>query len=61
MVNSRDNTPLTSESQPKLKLVDYSDTESSDDEDNIRPPQRKQRAMTIYSDDEDEEEVTSRD
>ena len=45
------------ESQPKL--VDYSDSESSDDEDNIRPPQRKRRAMVIYSDDEDEEELTS--
>ena len=45
------------ESQPKL--VDYSDSESSDDEDNIRPPQRKRRAMMIYSDDEDEEELTS--
>ena len=45
------------ESQPKL--VDYSDSESSDDEDNIRPPQRKQRAMVIYSDDEDEEEQQS--
>ena len=41
------------ESQPKL--VDYSDSESSDDEDNIRPPQRKRRAMVIYSGDEDEE------
>ena len=62
MVNSRDNTPLTSddeESQPKLKLVGYSDTESSDDEDDISPPQRKRRAMTFYSDDGDEEEVTS--
>ena len=39
------------ESQPKL--VDYSDTESSDDEDNIRPPQRKRRVMVIYSDDEE--------
>ena len=39
------------ESQPKL--VDYSDSESSDDEDNIRPPQRKRRAMVIYSDDEE--------
>ena len=29
------------ESQPKL--VDYSDTESSDDEDNIRPPPRKKK------------------
>ena len=45
------------ESQPKL--MDYSDTESSDDEDNIRPPQRKRRAMVIYSDDEDEEEQQS--
>ena len=45
------------ESQPKL--VDYSDTESSDDEDNIRPPPRKSRPMVIYSDDEDEEELTS--
>ena len=45
------------ESQPKL--VDYSDSESSDDEDNIRPPQRKRRAMVIYSDDEDEEEQQS--
>ena len=39
------------ESQPKL--VDYSDSESSDDEDNIRPPQRKRRAMVIYSVDEE--------
>ena len=45
------------ESQPRL--VDYSDTESSDDEDNIRPPPRKRRAMVIYSDDEDEEEQQS--
>ena len=45
------------ESQPKL--VDYSDSESSDDEDNIKPPQRKRRAMVIYSDDEDEEEQQS--
>ena len=37
-------------------MVDYSDTESLDDEDNIRPPQRKRRAMVIYSDDEDDEE-----
>ena len=43
----------------KLKLVDYSDSESSDDEDNIKPPQRKRRAMVIYSDDEDEEEQQS--
>ena len=41
------------------KLVDYSDTESSDDEDNIRPHPRKRRPMVIYSDDEDEEELTS--
>ena len=45
------------ESQPKL--VEYSDTVSSDDEDNIRPPQRKRRPMVIYSDDEDEEEQQS--
>ena len=45
------------ESQPKL--VDYSDSETSDDEDNIKPPQRKRRAMVIYSDDEDEEEQQS--
>ena len=45
------------ESQPKL--VDYSDTESSDDEDNIRPPQRKRRAMVIYSDDVDTEDCWS--
>ena len=45
------------ESQPKL--VDYSDSESSDDEDNIRPPPRKRRPLVIYSDDEDEEELTS--
>ena len=45
------------ESQPKL--VDYSDSESSDDEDNIRLPQRKRRPMVIYSDDEDEEEQQS--
>ena len=45
------------ESQPKL--VDYSDSESSDDEDNIKPPPRKRRAMVIYSDDEDEEEQQS--
>ena len=44
---------------PQPKLVDYSDTESSDDEDNIRPPQRKRRAMVIYSDDEDDEEQQS--
>ena len=45
------------ESQPKL--VDYSDSESSDDEDNIRPPQGKRRAMVIYSDDENQEEQQS--
>ena len=33
--------------------MDYSDTESEDDEDTIRPPARKRRAMTIYSDEED--------
>ena len=61
----RDITPPTSddeESQPKL--VDYSDTESSDDEDNIRPPPSKRRPMVIYSDtenldDEDDEDLTS--
>ena len=61
----RDITPPTSddeESQPKL--VDYSDTESSDDEDNIRPPPRKRRPMVIYSDtessdDKDDEDLTS--
>ena len=41
------------------KLVDYSDTESSDDEDDIRPPPRKRRAMTMYSDDEDGKDLTS--
>ena len=45
------------ESQPKL--VDYSDTESSDDEDNIRPPQRKRRAKVIYSDAEDESSIST--
>ena len=39
--------------------MDYSDTESSDNEDNIRPPPRKRRAMVIYSDNKDEEELTS--
>ena len=34
------------ESQPKL--VDYLDSESSDDEDNIRPPPRKRRPMVIW-------------
>ena len=51
---STDNEPAY---QPKL--VDYSDTESSDDEDNIRPPPRKRRPMVIYSDDEDEGELNS--
>ena len=56
----RDNTPPTSDDEePKLKLVDYSDTENSDDEDDIRPPQGKRRAMTMYSDDEDDEDLTS--
>ena len=45
--------------ESQTKLVDYSDSESSDDEDNIKPPQRKRRAMVIYSDDEDEEEQQS--
>ena len=44
--------------------MDYSDTKSSDDEDNIRPPPRKRRPMAIYSDtessdDEDDEDLTS--
>ena len=56
----RDNTPPTSDDEePQPKLVDYSDTESSDDEDNIRPPPRTRRAMTMYSDDEDDEDLTS--
>ena len=56
----RDNIPPTSDDEePKLKLVDYSDTESSDNEDDIRPPPRKRRAMTMYSDDEDDEDLTS--
>ena len=39
----RDNTPPTSDDEePRSRLVDYSDTESSDDEDNIRPPQEKE-------------------
>ena len=52
----RNDTPPTSDNedpQPKLKIVDFSDTESEDDEDTIRPPARKRRAMTIYSDEED--------
>ena len=61
----RDVTPPTSDDEePRHRLVDYSDTESSDDEDNIRPPQRKRRPMVIYSDtessdDEDDEDLTS--
>ena len=61
----RDITPPTSDDEePRRRLVDYSDTESSDDEDNIRPPPRKRRPMVIYSDtessdDEDDEELTS--
>ena len=56
----RSDTPPASddeEPQPKLKLVDYSDTES--DEDTIRPPAWKRRAMTIYSDEEGEEDLSS--
>ena len=58
-------TPPTSDDvEPRRRLVDYSDTESSDDEDNIRPPPRKRRPMVIYSDtessdDEDDEDLTS--
>ena len=61
----RDITPPTSDDEePRRRLVDYSDTESSDDEDNIRPPPRKRRPMVIYSDtessdDEDGEDLTS--
>ena len=61
----RDITPPTSDDEePRRRLVDYSDTESSDDEDNIRPPPRKRRAMVIYSDtessdDKDDEDLTS--
>ena len=58
----RIDTPSTSDNeelQPKLKLVDYSDTESEDDEDTIRPPAQKRRAMTIYSDEEIEEDLSS--
>ena len=58
----RDITPPTSnDEEPKSRLVDYSDTESSDDEDNIRPPPRKRRPMVIYSDTEssDDEDLTS--
>ena len=42
---------LMNDEEYQPKLVDYSDSESSDDEDNIRPPQRKRRVMLIYSDD----------
>ena len=39
----RDITPPTSDDEePRRRLVDYSDTESSDDEDNIRPHQEKE-------------------
>ena len=58
----RDITPPTSDDEEyQPKLVDYSDTESSDDEDNIRPPPRKRRPMVIYSDTEssDDEDLTS--
>ena len=61
----RDITPPTSDDEePQPTFVDYSDTESSDDEDNIRPPPRKRKAMVIYSDtessdDEDDEDLTS--
>ena len=61
----RDITPPTSDDKEyQPRLVDYSDTESSDDEDNIRPPPRKRRPMVIYSDtegsdDEDDEDLTS--
>ena len=58
----RDITPPTSDDvEPRRRLVDYSDTESSDDEDNIRPPPRKRRPMVIYSDTEssDNEDFTS--
>ena len=61
----RDITPTTSDDEEyQPKLVDYSDIESSDDEDNIRPPPRKRRPMVIYSDtensdDEDDEDLTS--
>ena len=61
----RDITPPTSDDEEyQPRLVDYSDKESSDDEDNIRPPPRKRRPMVIYSDtessdDEDNEDLTS--
>ena len=61
----RDITPHTSDDKEyQPNLVDYSDTKSSDNEDNIRPTPRKRRAMVIYSDtessdDEDDEDLTS--
>ena len=61
----RDITPPTSDDEEyQPKFVDYSDTESSNDEDNIRPPPKKRRPMLIYSDtessdDEDDENLTS--
>ena len=61
----RDITPPTSDDEEyQPRLVDYPDTESSDDEDNIRPPPRKKRPLVIYSDtessdDEDDEDLTS--
>ena len=60
-----DITPPTSDDEEyQPRLVDFSDTESSDDEDNIRPPRRKRRPMVIYSDtessdDEEDEDLTS--
>ena len=53
--------PTSDNEEYQPKLVDYSDTESSDDEDNIRPPPRKRRPMVIYSDTEssDDEDLTS--
>ena len=39
--------------------MDYSDTESENDEDTIRAPAWKRRAMTIYSEEEDEEDLSS--
>ena len=44
--------PISDDEEPRPTFVDYSDTESSDDEDNIRPPPRKRKAMVIYSDTE---------
>ena len=56
--------PLSDDEEYQRRLVDCSDSESSDDEDNIRPPPRKRRPMVIYSDtessdDEDDEDLTS--